>query len=153
MNRVVRGLLGLGTIGALTGGVFVAALATVVELIGGGAVVPGVIGTFFLAGAGLGFAVTTAFGAVLAVTSRGRAMEDVSFWRATIASAVVGALLPLVIVLIGGDAVSARLAEAPAILISGLFGAFLGGGLVGLAKRGRQGEIEDGKGDRKLVEK
>jgi hypothetical protein len=151
--KVLRGLLGLGAAGAVAGGGVLAALATILELLDWGATSLGFIGYAFLAGAGIGLAVTTAFGVVLALTARGRRVEDLSFWRATTVSAVLGAFLPVAIGAVGGDAVSPLLVQAPAIVIGGLFGAFLGGGLVGLGKRARLREIAgETAADQKLVE-
>jgi hypothetical protein len=137
--EIIRGLLGLGTLGALAGGGLLAALATVVQLIADGAIVPQVVGTVFLAGAGLGFAVTTAYGALLATTSKARRAEDLSFWHAAAVSGIFGALVPPALVLVGAD--SALLAGAPAIVISGLLGASLGGGLVAVGKGSRDRRV------------
>ncbi len=139
--KILRGLLGLGAAGAVAGGGFLAVLATVLELLDWGPTSAGFIGYAFLAGAGIGFAVTTAFGVVLALTSRGRRIEELSFWRATTVSAVLGASLPLAIGVVGGDAVSPLLMQAPAIAVGGLFGACLGGGLVGVGKGARLREL------------
>jgi hypothetical protein len=150
--KVLRGLLGIGAVGAVAGGGFLAVLAALVSLLDWDPTSLGFIGYAFLAGAGLGLAVTTAFGVALAATSRGRRVEELSFWRATIVSAVLGASLPLVLVAVAGDAVSPALAEAPGIVICGLFGAFLGGGLVALGKQARLREIEAGNADEQLIE-
>jgi hypothetical protein len=136
--EIIRGLLRLGTLGALAGGGLLAGLAAVVELIADRTITREVIGTVFLAGAGLGFAVTTAYGALLAMTSRARRAEDLSFWHAAAVSGILGALLPPALVVVGAD--SALLGGA-AIAISGLLGALLGGGLVAVAK---------GSGDRRI---
>jgi type IV secretory pathway VirB3-like protein len=150
--RVIRGLLGIGAVGAIAGGGLVAVLAAVVQLIDGSFSLQ-FIGYGFLAGAGLGLATTTVFGAVLAATSRGRRLEELSFWRATAVSGVLGASLPRILGALGGDAVPPFAAEAPAIVICGLFGAFLGGGLVALGKEARLRELQDGNTDDKLIEK
>lgn len=151
--KVIRGLLGIGAVGAVAGGGLVAVLAAMVELITDGTITPQVTGYLSVVGAGLGLAITTAFGVVLAVTSGGRRVEELSFWRATIVSAVVGASLPLALVAIGGDALPSFASGAPAMGICGLFGAFLGGGLVGLGKHSRLRELEATKTDEKLVER
>jgi hypothetical protein len=130
--EIIRGLLRLGTLGALAGGGFLAVLAAAVQLIGDGSLVPAVIGTVFLAGAGLGFAVTTAYGALLAATSKARRAEDLSFWHAAAVSGLFGAALPPVLVLLGADPV--LLGGLPAVAIGGLMGASLGGGLVAMGK-------------------
>ena len=151
--RVIRGLLGIGAIGAVAGGGLVALLAATVELIADGTITLQFIGDAFLVGGGLGLAVTTVFGSFLALTSRGRRLEEFSFWRATIVSAVLGASLPLALVAVRGYSLSPGLAEAPAIVICGLFGAFFGGGLVALGRDARLREIEAESADEKLIEK
>lgn len=102
--KMIRGLLGVGAVGAVVGGGLVAILAGIVQLIDG-AIIPQYIGCAFLAGSGLGLATTTVFGVVLAATSRGRRLEELSFWWATSVSGVLGALLPLALGALGGDAV------------------------------------------------
>ena len=114
--RVIRGLLGIGAVGAIVGGGLVAVLAAAVQLIDG-TISPQFIGYAFLAGAGLGLATTTIFGVVLAATSRGRRLEELSFWRATTVSGVLGASLPLALAALGGDAVPPLVGEAPATAI------------------------------------
>jgi hypothetical protein len=130
--EIIRGLLRLGTLGALAGGGLLAGLAAVVQLIADRTITGEVIGTVFLAGAGLGFTVTTAYGALLATTSRARRAEDLSFWHAAAVSGILGALLPPALVVVGAD--SALLGGAAPIAISGLLGALLGGGLVAVAR-------------------
>jgi hypothetical protein len=106
-----------------------------------------------MAGAGLGFVTTTAFGLLLAATARGRRIEDVSFWRATTMSGVLGALVPLALAALGGGAVPSRLLGAPAVLICALFAAALGGGLVAIGKEARLRELEKENAEAKLLEK
>ena len=146
-------MLGIGAVGAVAGGGLLAGLAAIVQLIDWTTISPAFIGYAFLAGAGLGLAITTAFGVVLAATSRGRRLEELSFWRATTVSAVLGASLPLALVAVGGDAVPPLAAGAPAIVMCGLFGAFLGGGLVALGKEARSRELKAGNTDEKFIEK
>ena len=148
--RVMRGFLGIGAVGALGGGAFVAILAAVVQLIDGAFSAP-FIGYAFLAGAGLGLATTTIFGVVLAATSRGRRIEELSFWRTTTVAGVLGASLPVALRAFI-DAVPPFAAEAPAIVICGLFGAFLGGGMVALGKEASLRELQAGDIDQKLIE-
>ncbi|MEQ9397671.1 MAG: hypothetical protein RJQ04_00745 [Longimicrobiales bacterium] len=147
--KVIRGLVGIGAVGAVVGGGSLAVLAGIVQLIDGAISLP-FLGYAFLAGAGLGLATTTVGGAVLAATSRGRRLEDLSFWRATSASAVVGALLPLVLSVVGAFPPSA--AEAPAMLMCGLFGAFLGGGLVAVGKEARLRELQSSTTEEHLID-
>ena len=128
-------MLGLGSVGALVSGALAAVLATVVGVISGDVSFE-VIYAMFLAGAGIGFVVTSAFGVVLAITSGGRKLEELSFWWATIVSGALGASLPLLA--LGGDA------GTPLIAIFGLLGGFLGGGLVAVGKRARLRELEAG---------
>jgi hypothetical protein len=143
------GLLRLGTLGALAGGGLLAALATLVQLIADRTLTPEVIGTVFVAGAGVGFAVTTAFGALLATTSRARRVEDLSVWHAAAVSAIAGALVPPALVLVGGD--PTLLGGPPAIAISGLLGALLGGGLVAMGKGSPDREIGEANEQDELV--
>lgn len=152
MLRVIRGLLGIGAVGAVAGGALVATLAAVVQLIDG-AIIPQLIGYAFLAGAGLGLATTSLSGVVLAATSRGRRLEELSFWRATTVSGVLGAAFPMALGALGGDAVPPFVAEAPAIVICALFGSLLGGGLVALGKEARLRELQAGKIDENLIER
>lgn len=151
LSRVVRGLLGIGAIGAMAGGALGGILAAMVQVVDGTVVLP-VIGYAFLAGAGLGLATTTVLGAALAVGSRGRNLEELSFWRVTAVSGVLAASLPLLLGIVGGAAVPPFASEAPAIAITGLLGAFLGGGLVALGKQSRLRELEAGNLDDKLIE-
>ena len=148
--KVIRGLLGIGAVGAAVGGGSVAVLAGIVQLIDGTISLP-FVGYAFLAGAGLGLATTTVFGVVLAVTSRGRRLEELSFWRATSVSGVLGALLPLALGAL--DVLPPFVAEAPAIVICGLFGAFLGGGLVAVGKEARHRELQASTADEQLIDK
>lgn len=150
--KVIRGLIGIGAVGAVVGGGLVAVLAGIVELIDGGTIDFGFVGRGFLAGAGIGLVLTTGFGVILALTSRGRRLEELSFWRATIVSGMLGASLPLIAVAVGGDAIPALAAGAPAIAICGLFGAFLGGGLVALGKEARLRELDAPRTDDELID-
>lgn len=147
--EVMRGLVGIAALGAVCGGGFLAVLASIALLIDGSVSLP-FIGYAFLAGAGLGLATTTVFGVVLAAASRGRRLEDLSFWRAMSASAIVGALVPLVLGVLGALPPSA--AEAPAMLMCGLFGAFLGGGLVAVGKEARLRELQSSTADEQLID-
>jgi type IV secretory pathway VirB3-like protein len=147
--RVVRGLLGIGAVGAIGGGGLVAVLAAAVQLTDGAISLP-FIGYAFLAGAALGLTTTTAYGLVLAATARGRRLEELSFWRATTVSGILGALLPAALGAIAGNALPSFVAEAPAIVICGLFGAFFGGGFVALGKEARLRELEADGTNRKL---
>jgi len=150
--KIIQGLLGMGAVGAVVGGGLVAVLAGIVQLVDG-AFIPQYLGYAFLAVAGLGLATTTAFGLVLAAGSRGRRLEELSFWRAASVSGVLGALLPVALGALGGDAVPPFVAEAPAIVICGLFGAFLGGGLVAVGKEARLRELQASNVDEQLIEK
>ena len=150
--RVIRGLVGLGAAGAVAGGSLVAALAALVELFADGTITVSFVGYGFLAGAGLGLVIATAFGGVLAITSRGRRLEDLSYWRAITASGLVGASLPPLLVFLGRGGISPVLGEAPAIVLSGLFGALLGGGLVTIGKEARLKEIEAAGSSGKLLD-
>lgn len=149
--RVVRGLLGIGAVGAVAGGGLLAVLTVIVQSIDGTISLP-FIGYASLAGAGLGLATTTAFGVALAATSRGRRLEELSFWRATTVAGVLGASLPLALSALGGNSVPPFATEAPAIVICGLFGTFLGGGLLALGKEARLRELKAGSTDEKLIE-
>lgn len=141
--RTVRGMLGLGTVGAVAGGSLLAVLAIIIQLIDG-PISLSFVGYTFMAGAGLGLATGTVFGAGLATIWRGRRLEELSLLRAATMAGILGALLPPILRIIGGDAVPLVASEAPAIVICGLFGAFLGGGLVAVGKAGRLQELGPG---------
>jgi len=99
--RRMRGLAGLGPIGALLGGTLGAGITAVAALMAWGRVPIAslVAGTVF--GALLGCATTTGFGVLLAVTSTGRSVEEPSVRWGMAMSALVAARRHVVVVVMG----------------------------------------------------
>ena len=149
--RVLRGLSGLGAIGAVLGGGFVAILTAVADLMSWGTLTSSSLIAGTLAGAVFGLSVTTGFGILLAATSKGRGLEELSLWRASAMSAVVGASLPVLLVSVISGAVVPLASMSPAIVIGGLFGALLGGGLVAVGKEARGKELKTSDSQRRLA--
>ena len=140
--RRARGLAGLGVIGALVGGTIGGGITAVATLKAWGSVPTFNLLMGIMVGAFFGSSTTTGFGVLLAATSRGKTVEELSPWRAMAMSAAIGALVPVVLSALARGALQPLSVVASQIMAFGGFGAAIGGGLVVAAKKARRMELE-----------
>jgi len=156
--RKVRGLFGLGVIGAAVGlvaGPIADVLLRLVSMaIQGAPDVPS-LGSFILASAAsaaadwalLGGFTGMAFGTLLAVTDRKRTLEQLPTWRMGLLGAIGGAaFLGVYVLLQGPPRPVLDMALFAAVGVASALGACLTTSMVALAKRARRREIASREG-------
>lgn len=147
----LRGLFGLGTMGGFVGACIGGGWFLVEGLTGGYGFYGMSLGTMAAIWGVLGAATGVGFGLLLAATSGGRDLDDVSLWRGGALGAVAGAVGPVLVA-------SLIVGSAPPLGIGlwfagvgGSLGAGLGAGVLAVAK-GAQRDNALGSGDASRLE-
>lgn len=133
--RRVRGLAGLGLIGGAVWGLAAAGLTAISARAewGTAPTLNVMVGAGF--GAFLGASSTVGFGILLALTARGRRLDELSVVRSMLMCGAIAALVPVLLMTAVRGEVPAIDVLAQEIGIFGSFGALVGGSLVAVARR------------------
>lgn len=140
--RRVRGLAGLGVIGSTVGAVLLGGITGVASFQAYGTVPLFGLATAMLIGGFFGGTTTVGFGLLLAITARGKSIEELSFGRAMSMAAATSALVAFGVGALVRDPSTPASVILSQVTVFGVFGAALGGGLLLAAKRARRAELE-----------
>lgn len=137
--RRLRGLFGMGTIGALAGAIFGIGMA-ILERIGPAGSFTFSMGFFATLYGVIGGATGVGFGLLLAGTSGRRRLEEVSRKRVGAVGAAAGLSVPLLVGITISGAFPPAATAAVVASVGGVVGAAVGVGLLAVAKRADQAD-------------
>lgn len=140
MVRRARGLLGVGVFGGIAGALWGVGVMMLNSLgVFGPSVVFGLAWSTMGWGA-FGALVGVAFGAVTMVTSGGRSVSALGFWRSALLGGAIGVGVPALIGTTLTWVFPPFVAAIPLTMMCGLFGMLFGSGLVAV---GKEAEMRD----------
>ncbi len=137
--RRLRGFFAIAMLGGVMGGMLMTLATTLASVLTGATPTAFAIGFAAALGTSIGLVSAGGFGLILALTSGGQSIDEISFLRASATAVPVAAFVPVALDLLLTGSVDIRY-RLPAVALFGVFGALLGACLTGMAKAaGRRG--------------